>query len=114
MAKPLTAKAIANLKPGAQRREIPDGGCHGLYFVLQPSGRRAWAVRYRFNGKPKKLTLDSVGSLAEARKAATAALHELDRGNDPAALKFDARAKAETAATDRASDTIERWSAEYL
>jgi integrase len=103
----LTAKALENLKPASHRREIPDSGCRNLYAIIQPTGRRAWAVRYRFEGKTRKLTLDAGLSLAEARKAATEALHELERGNDPAALKFEAQAAAETAAADRKRDTVE-------
>jgi len=45
MAKQLTAVSIANARPGPQRREIPDAGCRGLYLVVQPSGRKSWAVR---------------------------------------------------------------------
>ena len=56
MARKLTAVSIANARPGAARREISDGGS-GLYLVLQPSGKRSWAVRYRIAGKPRKLTL---------------------------------------------------------
>jgi integrase len=110
----LTAKKIENIKPGADRQEIPDGGCRGLYLIVQPSGRRSWAVRYRFDGKPKKLTLDGVGSLAEARKAATGALHELERGNDPSALKFDAKATADKAAAERAGDTVDNLAAQFI
>ena len=58
MAKALTAKALTAYKadPG-KRREIPDGVVTGLYFVIQPSGRQSWAVRYRAHGKPKKIVL---------------------------------------------------------
>jgi integrase len=114
MAKALTAKSIENLRPGTARREIPDGGCRGLYLVVQPSGRRAWAVRYRFGGKTKKLTLDNVASLAEARRAATAVLHELNRGHDPAAMKFDARAATQKAAAERAGDTVDNLAAQFI
>ena len=51
MAKKLTTKSVENAKPGPQRREISDGGS-GLYLILQPSGHRSWAVRYRANGEP--------------------------------------------------------------
>ena len=51
MAKELTAIAIEKIKPGP-RQEIPDGRVAGLYFIVQPSGKRSWAVRYRFGGKP--------------------------------------------------------------
>jgi integrase len=103
----LTARFLENVKPADVRREIPDSGCRALYLIVQPTGRKAWAVRYRYQGKTRKLTLDNIGSLADARRAATAALHELERGKDPAALKFDARAQAEAAAADRARDTID-------
>jgi integrase len=109
----LTAKFIENIKPAAARREIPDSGCRGLYLIVQPSGRRAWAVRYRYEGKTRKLTLDNVG-LADARRAATTALRELERGNDPAALKFDAEAQAKQAAADRAKDTVDSLAARFI
>jgi len=114
MATGLTAKSIENLKPGGVRKEIPDRGCRGLYLVLQPSGRRSWAVRYRHNGRPRKLTLQGVDGLAEARKAATSALAELDRGNDPAGLKFDAKAAAAKAAAERAGDTVDNLAAQFI
>src|SRR5260370_1774561 len=111
----LTTKFIENAKPAAVRREIPDSGCRGLYLIVQPTGRTAWAVRYRFEGTPKKLTLgDGRLSPAEARKAATAALHELEHGNDPAALKFDAQAKAEKAAADRQRDTVDHLAEQFI
>jgi integrase len=110
----LTAKKIENIRPGDERQEIADGGCRGLYLVVQPSGRKSWAVRYRFNGKPRKLTLDGIASLAEARKAATNALHELELGNDPAGLKFDAKAAKERAAAARAGDTVDNLTAQFI
>jgi integrase len=110
----LTTKFIENVKPAADRREIPDRGCRGLYLIVQPTGRKAWAVRYRFEGATRKLTLDAGFSLAEARHAATAALHELERGKDPAALKFDAQAKAEKAAADRQRDTVDHLAGLFI
>src|SRR5215831_8562612 len=111
--KALTAKSIENMKPGTERREIPDGGCRGLYLIVQPTGRTSWAVRYRFNGQPKKLTLGTL-TLAEARKKATEALHELDRGNDPASLKFDAQEAAKEAPNSGAGETVESLAARFI
>jgi len=110
----LTAKAIENLKPAAVRREIPDTGCRGLYAIIQPTGKKGWAVRYRFEGVSKKLTLDSALTLAAARQAATAALRELERGNDPAALKFEAQEAAEAASADRERDTVQRLADQFI
>lgn len=58
MSKALTAAAVDKLKPDPGRRlEIPDGLLVGLYLVVQTSGKKSWAVRFRVGGKPKKLTL---------------------------------------------------------
>ncbi|MGC1350550.1 MAG: Arm DNA-binding domain-containing protein, partial [Xanthobacteraceae bacterium] len=51
----LTDIAIRNLKPGKVRREVPVNNT-GLYCIVQPSGSRSYAQRYRFKGVPKKLT----------------------------------------------------------
>ena len=72
--KKLTPISVEAIKSGPQRREIPDGGCRGLYLVIQPSGRKSWAVRYRFQGTPCKLTLDGALTLAAARRGASDAL----------------------------------------
>ncbi|MBR1157196.1 site-specific integrase [Bradyrhizobium sp. JYMT SZCCT0428] len=54
----LTAVAIAAIKPGRQRREIPDADSGGLKLIVQPSGAKSWAVKFRRpNGKLVKLTL---------------------------------------------------------
>jgi Arm DNA-binding domain len=73
MAKPLTAIAVKSFKSGKVRRELPDGGCPGLYLVIQSSGQKSWALRFRRpNGKPAKLTLgplDLSGREAPAQPA---------------------------------------------
>jgi integrase len=111
LTKKLTAKTIENLRPGSQRREISDGGS-GLYLVLQPSGHKAWAVRYRVGGRPAKLTLGPWPrlTLAAARKGAADALHELDQGRDPAAARKDAKFKADAAR----ANTLAAIATEYL
>ena len=99
MAKALTAISVENYKPSSVRREIADAGCRGLYLVVQPTGRKSFAVRYRVNGKPKKLTLPKGTTLAAARAAATAALLEVEKGVDPSnAKRSEKRAQQELAA----------------
>jgi integrase len=114
MARGLTAKAIENAKPGSVRREIADEGCRGLYLVVQPTGRKSWAVRYRFQGKPRKLTLEGFPSLAEARKAAADALHQLANGTDPAAAKLISEAEAQRQSAGRAKDTFDVLVAQFI
>jgi integrase len=112
MAKKLTDIAVKNAKPRhrdgkAASTELPDGGCKGLYLVIQPTGAKSWAVRYRFQRRTRKLTLGSAVvvpgavdglTLAAARAKATEALHVLAKGVDPGAEK--SKAKPTNAATD--------------
>jgi integrase len=115
-AKVLTAKAVEAEKPRAHRIEIPDAGCKGLYLVVQPkpSQSKSWAVRFRdSNGRSTKLTLGRAGevvgalTLGAARKAAAEALHQLERGQDPAAQKRMARTTAVLADAERQRDSVE-------
>ena len=100
MAKDLTVKALENLKPGPARREVPDGHTRGLFYVLQPSGSASWAYRYRFAGKPKKLTLGPYPALdlKASRQMASEAAQTLARGDDPAAVKQVAKVTARAVA----------------
>jgi len=85
MGQVLTERFVKSKKPAATRLEIPDAGLQGLYFVVQPSGRKSWALRYRWQGSPVKHRLGDypVVGLAEARDKARDALRLLDAGTDP-------------------------------
>lgn len=57
----LTAVVLERIRPSQERREIPDHMAPGLRLVVQPSGGKSWAMRFRKpNGKAAKLTLGSV------------------------------------------------------
>ena len=93
MSKALTVKAIENFKPGASRREVPDGDVRGLYLQIFPSGKASWAFRYRFGGRTRKLTIGAspeIG-LKDARDLARAAHLQIASGEDPGAAKQAAR-----------------------
>jgi integrase len=93
-----TDLGIRALRPQAKRYEEPLG--HGLYIAVQPSGHRSYAVRYRFAGKPRKLTLPGGLTLAAARKAAADALYEITQGRDPGAARRQQKQAQRLAATD--------------
>jgi integrase len=81
----LTDAAVRKKKPDPDKRvEIHDG--HGLYLVIQSTGAKSWAYRYRVGGKSRKLTLGSFPAVdvGEARKVASAASVQVGRGGDPA------------------------------
>jgi integrase len=114
MAKALTQIALDNIKPGPSRREIPDGKESGLYFVIQPTGRMAWALRYRFNGRPRKLTIGSYPSisLAKARTEAAKAKVSVSDGIDAAATKRAATAAKK--AKGLSNDHVEKVIADFI
>lgn len=97
MAKALTAASVEKLLPDpAKRLEVPDGLLAGLYLVVQPTGKKSWAVRYRAGGSPRKLTLGPYPALdlSAAREAAREALRSAQVGSDPAQEKQVARREA--------------------
>ena len=81
----ITHLGIDNLKPRARRYEKPLG--EALYIIVQPSGRKRYAVRYRFAGVQRKLTLQPGISLAAARKLTADAMLEVEQGRDPILAK---------------------------
>src|SRR5277367_3565821 len=115
MAKALTQLALDNLKPGPVRREIPDGKERGLYYVIQPTGARSWALRYRVSGKPRKLTIGPYPAmgLGKARGEAAKAKVSIAGGNDPAAQKTASRA-AQAALRRPPADAVEKVVADFI
>jgi integrase len=107
MAQTLTARTIETINPGRQRREIPDARMPGLYLVLQPSGAKSWAVRYRHAGTTRKHTLGGYPAidLKSARALAGKALRAVAEGRDPGREKAQERA---------APDTIEVVAAQFI
>jgi hypothetical protein len=51
----LSDTAIRNAKPAAKPYRLFDGG--GLYLEVSPSGGKLWRLKYRFDGKEKRLAL---------------------------------------------------------
>jgi integrase len=92
----LTALNVETWKPSAARQEILDRD--GLYFIVQPSGVKSWALRYRrrSDGKAIKHTIGGYPAvtLKDARAAATVLRAEIERGADPHGAKVVARRRA--------------------
>jgi integrase len=108
MVRGFTDIAIRNLKPKDKRRELPDPAARGLYVIVEPSGFKSFAVRFRFDGKPKKLSLGNI-SLSAARKAAAHALHEVKEGRDPTQTKKLVRAERKAIEADTLAAVTEKY-----
>ena len=109
MGKKLTAAAVEKFRPDPGKRlEKPDGVVDGLFLLIQSSGTKGWAFRYRFpvGGKIKthKITIGSypARSLAAAREEAGKLRRAVETGDNP--KQIQARARAET--RERALNTF--------
>ena len=94
MSRVLTVRTVESVKPGPARQEIPDRHLPGLYLIVQPSGHRSWAVRYRSGNRSRKHTLGPYPALdlKAARTFAGKALRAVAEGRDPGHEKIQARA----------------------
>jgi len=93
----LTDAAARKRKPNpAKRIELHDG--RGLYLVIQPTGAKSWAYRYRVGGKSRKLTLGTfpIIDVAKARSLCSAAALKTKAGGDPALEHKSATAADDT------------------
>lgn len=132
MAKTLTAAAVKNHRPGKKRREIPDGGCPGLHLVVQPSGAKSWALRYRRPDKrTAKLVLGSVFerdgqepdtepvigghlTLAAAHRLVAELRHQIAQGRDPGATHMAERERRRAATLDREANTFSTAARDFI
>lgn len=54
----LNARQVDAAKPKEKAYKLADGA--GLYLEVVPSGSRYWRMKYRFNGKEKRMALESI------------------------------------------------------
>ena len=92
----LTAKAVETIRPTAVRQEIPDSLLPGLYLIVQPTGARSWAVRYRIDSRPRKHTLGPYPAIdsKSARALGTKVLRAAAEGRDPTGERQEQRANS--------------------
>ena len=53
----LTDAAVRKAKPGDKEYKLGDGG--GLYLLVTPSGGKLWRLKFRVDGREKKLAIGS-------------------------------------------------------
>lgn len=83
----LTDTAIRNTKPRDRDYKLADGG--GLYLLITPAGGKLWRLKFRTDGREKKLAIGSYPeiSLGDARKRRDEARELLAAGKDPSREK---------------------------
>jgi len=79
--------AIRNAKPRPKPYKLSDA--FGLFLLVQPSGGKLWRLKYRIDGREKKLGFGTYPdvSLSDARKRRDEARELLATGKDPSREK---------------------------
>ncbi|MGA9164365.1 MAG: integrase arm-type DNA-binding domain-containing protein [Thiobacillus sp.] len=106
----LSDLTIKTAKPGAKPIRLSDSG--GLYLEVAPSGGKLWRLKYRFNGKEKRLALGKypeVG-LKDARERRDEARKLLANEIDPG----ENRKVQKAAKTERAANSFEVVAREWI
>jgi integrase len=110
---PLTEVAIKAAKPGEKPIRLFDG--RGLYLEVAPSGGKWWRLKYRYDGKEKRLSLGVYPevSLKDARQRREDARKLLADNIDPSVNRRAVKA----ARIERAGNSFEvvarEWFAKY-
>ncbi|CAH3255734.1 Prophage integrase IntS [Citrobacter freundii] len=118
---PLTDLEIRRSKPREKSYTLNDG--NGLSLLIEPNGSKGWRFRYRFDGKPKMLSLGTYPEipLTDARQKRDEAKKLVAAGINPS----DVRKREKQARVEERGNTFEsiarewyekrtdRWSAGY-
>lgn len=110
---PLSDVAIRTAKPREKPYKLADGG--GMYLEISPSGGKWWRLKYRFDGKEKRLSLGTypeVG-LKEARVKREDLRRLLAAGVDPGENRRAAKAARAEALANSFEVVAREWFAKY-
>ena len=105
----LTDTAIRLVKADTSDRKLADS--KGLYLLVTASGSKLWRLKYRIDGKEKKLALGSYPevSLKMARARRDAARQSAQAGSDPSIAKREARIAKRIAAANTFGGIAEEY-----
>ena len=110
---PLTDTAIRKAKPADKVQRLFDAG--GLYLEIAKTGGKWWRLKYRFDGKEKRLSLGIYPdtSLATARDKRDAARKLLAAGVDPGEHRKAEKLAGEEQAANSFEVIAREWLAKY-
>jgi integrase len=105
----LSETACKKAKPTDKAQRLADG--NGLYLEVSPTGGKYWRMKYRFNGKEKRLAIGVYPdvTLHEAREKRRLAKKELDAGRDPSEVKKLARLEIQNEYENSFENVAREW-----
>lgn len=108
-----TDAKVRAIKPGDSRGIVWEDGRTGLGVRISPQGRKTWVYMYRFNGKPRMMTLGVYPALglADANLKKAEARSALELGVDPGAGLVEAKKADREAITmnELVEEYLEKW-----
>jgi hypothetical protein len=109
----LTIPEVRNVQPREKPYKLADG--NGMYLEVMPNGGRYWRVKYRHQGKEKRIALGvfpEVG-LKEARAKRDIARKLVAEGIDPSAARKDAKAGKLAAVASSFEAVAREWMGKF-
>lgn len=108
---PLSDTKIRAAKPAEKTYRLTDE--KGMYLEITPAGGRYWRLKYRVQGKEKRLALGVYPdvSLADARAKRDAARSQLAAGTDPMEARKAAAQEARAASSNSFEAVAREWHA---
>jgi len=105
----LTDVSVRKAKSRDKPYKMADSG--GLFLLVQPSGSKLWRMKYRVEGKEKKLAIGPYPetSLAAARSARDEARRLLNGGSDPSLERQRAKSLATSSRSCKFGDVAKEY-----
>lgn len=110
--KTLTAASVERIKPPQTgQRDTFDAAMPGLALRVSYGGSKTFVLFYRLHGRQRRMTLGRYPglSLSDARTKARDALQAVERGEDPAQERKEAKARRPDTWENVAEDFIEKY-----
>jgi integrase len=106
----LSDLTVRSAKPRAKEYKLSDGG--GLYLLVTPAGGKLWRLKFRVDGREKKLAIGAYPAigLGDARKRRDEARELIATGADPSREKQQAKHRAKVSA----ANTFGEIAAEFI
>ncbi|HEX6707354.1 MAG TPA: integrase arm-type DNA-binding domain-containing protein [Albitalea sp.] len=112
---PLTDAACRNAKCQADKPRARFTDSLGLYLEVLPAGGKYWRLKYRIDGKEKRLGLGvyPAVSLGQARKERDKARAMIEQRQDPSAARQEAKAARAAASASTFEAVARAWHAQW-